>query len=48
LYPLRRQPCTPDIAPCIVFLASEDASFITGYCMPVDGGMGLVSQEHVI
>ncbi|ELT96276.1 hypothetical protein CAPTEDRAFT_166576 [Capitella teleta] len=47
LYPLLRNAYTPEVAKCIVFLASDDARFVTGYCMPIDGGMGLVSQ-HIV
>lgn len=33
---------TPDdVAACVVFLASEDASYITGQILAVDGGLGL-------
>jgi len=30
-----------DVAACVVFLASEDASYITGQVLSVDGGLGL-------
>ena len=30
-----------DVSACVVFLASEDASYITGQVLSVDGGLGL-------
>ncbi|OGG43702.1 MAG: hypothetical protein A3F84_27310 [Candidatus Handelsmanbacteria bacterium RIFCSPLOWO2_12_FULL_64_10] len=36
--PMRRMGQPEDIAKAVVFLASEDASFITGECLVVDGG----------
>jgi len=38
MHPLGRMAETTDIAKAIVFLASDDAGFITGINMPVDGG----------
>jgi NAD(P)-dependent dehydrogenase (short-subunit alcohol dehydrogenase family) len=37
--PLRRIPDAEDIAPAIVFLASDDARFITGITLDVNGGL---------
>jgi NAD(P)-dependent dehydrogenase (short-subunit alcohol dehydrogenase family) len=38
LQPLRRQGSPAEVAQAAVFLASDDASFITGAALPVDGG----------
>lgn len=37
--PLQRMGNVEDISNCVVFLASEDASYITGQVISVDGGM---------
>ena len=37
--PLRRSECADGVADAIVFLASEEARFITGHVLPVDGGI---------
>ena len=37
--PLQRMGNVEDISNCVAFLASEDASYITGQVIPVDGGM---------
>jgi NAD(P)-dependent dehydrogenase (short-subunit alcohol dehydrogenase family) len=46
-YPLRRCGKPEDIANAIAFLCSEDASFITGQALVVDGGMTLQLQENL-
>lgn len=37
--PLGRQADVDEVASAVLFLAGEAASFITGVCLPVDGGM---------
>ena len=37
--PLARMPEVQEVAAPIVFLCSSDASFITGACVPIDGGL---------
>ncbi len=46
-YPLRRCGTPSDIANAIAFLCSDEASFITGQALAVDGGLTLQLQENV-
>ena len=45
-YPLRRVGRPVDIANAIVFLCSDEASFITGHALVVDGGLTVQLQEN--
>jgi len=45
-YPVRRTGKPVDIANGVVFLASDDASFITGHALVIDGGLTLQLQEN--
>jgi NAD(P)-dependent dehydrogenase (short-subunit alcohol dehydrogenase family) len=46
-YPLRRVGRPLDIANAIAFLCSDDASFITGHALVVDGGLSIQLQENL-
>ena len=41
-HPLGRLATADDVARAAVFLASDDAAFITGVALPVDGGRHLI------
>ena len=47
MYPVRRCGTPDDIAAAIAFLCSDDASFITGVTLPVDGGLSIQLQEDL-
>ena len=47
-YALRRVGKPEEVAHVAVFLASSDASFITGASIPVDGGGGILNPEEAI
>ncbi|XP_072142866.1 cyclohexanol dehydrogenase-like [Dermacentor andersoni] len=44
LHALGRVGTPEEVADCIAFLASDDAAFVTGTIMPVDGGLILMSS----
>jgi NAD(P)-dependent dehydrogenase (short-subunit alcohol dehydrogenase family) len=46
-YPLRRTGTPDDIANAVVFLCSDEASFITGQALVVDGGLTIQIQEDL-
>lgn len=46
-YPLRRTGRPLDVANAVVFLCSDEASFITGHALPVDGGLTIQLQEDL-
>jgi NAD(P)-dependent dehydrogenase (short-subunit alcohol dehydrogenase family) len=47
IYPLRRYGHPDDIAQAAVFLASDEASFITGHALVVDGGLTVQLQDDL-
>ena len=44
-YPVRRTGIPEDIANGVAFLCSEEASFITGHSLVIDGGLSIQLQE---
>lgn len=44
-YPLGRVGRVEDVAAAVAFLASSEAAFITGACLPVDGGLTAILPE---
>jgi NAD(P)-dependent dehydrogenase (short-subunit alcohol dehydrogenase family) len=42
LHPMKRLGEASEIADAVLFLCSKEASFITGACLPVDGGWGAI------
>ncbi|MCA1647326.1 MAG: SDR family oxidoreductase [Chloroflexi bacterium] len=46
-YPVRRTGKPVDIANAVVFLCSDEASFITGQALVVDGGLSIQLQEDL-
>jgi len=47
-YPVRRTGVPDDIANGIAFLCSDEASFITGVVLPIDGGLSIQLQENIV
>ena len=47
-YPVRRTGVPEDIGNAVSFLCSEEAAFITGVVLPVDGGHSIQLQENIV
>jgi len=47
MYPVRRHGVPVDIANAVAFLCSDEASFITGVALPVDGGLTVQLQDSL-
>lgn len=48
IHPVGRIGRPEDVAGAVTFLASEDAAFVTGACLLVDGGRGAVMQDDTL
>jgi len=48
LYPVGRPGYPVDVAYAALYLASDESTFVTGLCMPVDGGLTIQLQETVL
>ncbi len=46
-YPIGRLGRPEDVAAGILYLCSDDASFVTGATLPIDGGLTALNPEHV-
>lgn len=46
-YPVRRTGRPVDIANAVVFLCSDESSFVTGHALVVDGGLSIQLQENL-
>ena len=47
-YPVRRTGVPEDVGNAVSFLCSEEAAFITGVVLPVDGGLSIQLQENIV
>lgn len=48
IHPVGRLGAPGDVAAAVAFLASEEAGFVTGASLLVDGGRGAVMQDDVL
>src|SRR5262249_4300837 len=44
--PMGRRATPSDVASAVVFLASDDAAFLTGVCLDVAGGLSIQSRSR--
>jgi NAD(P)-dependent dehydrogenase (short-subunit alcohol dehydrogenase family) len=47
-YPVGRIGAPADVAPAAVFLASDEAGFVTGIDLPVDGGLTALAASALV